>query len=41
MSRNNKFLNELTPMGWIVACGTMIITILLIVATIMIIRLYI
>ena len=41
MRRNNKILNELTPMGWLVVGGVALILILLVVAGLLIVRTYV
>ena len=41
MRRNNKVLNELTPMGWLVVGGAIVVFILLIVVGVMVVRIYV
>ena len=41
MRRNNKVLNELTPMGWLVVGGAIVVFILLIVVGVMVVRTYV
>lgn len=41
MRRNNKILNELTPMGWLVVGGAIVVFILLIVVGVMVVRTYV
>ena len=41
MRRNNKVLNELTPMGWLVVGGATLIFIVLIIIGIILVRAYV
>lgn len=40
MRRNNKVLNELTPMGWLVVGGAILILIVLVIIVVLFFRTY-